>query len=227
MASSFRPSVHSPVHRQRFSKLVPPCTTVLKTHTVADGLSSVEAVMTQFRHDRLWRMSSTRETSSASNNYRADSLNHRLMKSSCASARSLQASLVCSERSVTRRNETLVSFKKTEPKGHCKRLWGVKKSAVRSSKAFLMWPLWSRSHKLQPAHDLKLNKWIRPNKWKMQVSHSDVKTEGHLLGVLLFGKSFCKAGFFGTKSAHDLHVLMFQINHVASVETDYNQGGKD
>lgn len=133
MASSSRPSVHSPVHRQHFSKLVPPCTTVLKTHTVADGLSSVEAVMTQFRHDRLWRMSSTRETSSASNNYRADSLNHRLMKSSCASARSLQASLVCSERSVTRRNETLVSFKKTEPKG---------------SKAFLMWPLLSRSLKI-------------------------------------------------------------------------------
>ncbi|KAI9547988.1 hypothetical protein NQZ68_013005 [Dissostichus eleginoides] len=71
-----------PVHFERFSKLVPPGTTVLKIHTVADGLRSVEAVMTQFRHDRLRR--------TASNNYRADSLNHRLMKTTCALARSLQ-----------------------------------------------------------------------------------------------------------------------------------------
>lgn len=47
-----------PVHSESLSKLVPPGTTVLKTHTVADGLRSVEAVMTQFRHDRVWRISS-------------------------------------------------------------------------------------------------------------------------------------------------------------------------
>lgn len=47
-----------PVHSESFSKLVPPGTTVLKIHTVTGGLRSVEAVMTQFRHDQLCRISS-------------------------------------------------------------------------------------------------------------------------------------------------------------------------
>lgn len=47
-----------PVHSESFSKLVPPGTTVLKTHTVADGLRNVEAVVTQFRHDPPRRIGS-------------------------------------------------------------------------------------------------------------------------------------------------------------------------
>lgn len=50
-----------PVHSESFSKPIPPGTTVLKIHTVADGLRSVEAVMTQFRHDPLWRISSAQK----------------------------------------------------------------------------------------------------------------------------------------------------------------------
>lgn len=88
----------SPVHSQSSSKLVPPGTTVLRSHTVADGLRSVEAVMTQIRHDRLWRISSVEKRAGASNNYGADGLNHRLMKTSCAAAGSRQVSLVHSRR---------------------------------------------------------------------------------------------------------------------------------
>lgn len=47
-----------PVHSESSFKLVPPGTTVLKIHTVTDGLRSVEAVMSQFRHDRLWEIGS-------------------------------------------------------------------------------------------------------------------------------------------------------------------------
>lgn len=57
----------SPVHPESCSKLVPPGTAVLKTHTVTDGPRSVEAVMTQFRHDPLWRIG---RGSLASSSYR-------------------------------------------------------------------------------------------------------------------------------------------------------------
>lgn len=99
----------SPVHSQSSSKLVPPGTTVLRSHTVADGLRSVEAVMTQIRHDRLWRICSVEKRASwASNNYRADGLNHRLMKTSCTAAGSRQVNLVHS-----RRNDPFLTL--TEP----------------------------------------------------------------------------------------------------------------
>lgn len=40
-----------PVHSESCSKPIPPGTTVFRTHTVADGLRSVEAVVTQPEHD--------------------------------------------------------------------------------------------------------------------------------------------------------------------------------
>lgn len=67
--TSFLPSVGLPVGRRTVpgpvssplssSRPVPPGTTVLSFHTVADGLTSAEAAVTQYRHDSLRRISSS------------------------------------------------------------------------------------------------------------------------------------------------------------------------
>lgn len=55
-----------PVHLRSLSELVPPGTTVPRTHTLADGPRSAEAAMTQLRHDRPTAEDQQRgETSSA------------------------------------------------------------------------------------------------------------------------------------------------------------------